>query len=236
MVWALIGVTAMAELIKPKLGELGAAALDAKDAASALVILGAALVCVVIGAAGGVVALHVAEAPARSYAVAMDAVVRARQATAAAQTLVDAVPTCTPDMPTSRCDRMRENNAETLANRQARLQTASVDEEDAKRRLSATPAPGPGLPRIGLAQKALFVGGAEFLIMGVPFAALRLNRRRRNVVAQPTAQECATPPSSDSPADRTPVGRVNDGGWAERREKYGPTGRRTRHVEAVGRA
>lgn len=132
---------------------------------------------------------------------------------------------------------MIAENAPILAERRARLAAVQAEEAAARATLEATPAPGPGLPRVELWHKALFVGGAEFLMFSVPFAALRLRRRqiRGAIVAPPPADEraaytavVATPP--------TEAAKINDGGWASRRAKYGPSGRkpsRRAHLKVV---
>lgn len=60
----------MSELLKPQLGELAAHALDSKDRTSQRIVAAAALVCVLLGAAGGIVSMHVAEAPRARYEAA----------------------------------------------------------------------------------------------------------------------------------------------------------------------
>lgn len=222
--WGLVGVTAMSELLKPQLGELAAHALDAKDRTAQRIVTAAALVCVLLGAAGGIVAMHVAEAPRARHEAAERAVDAARGRAGEAQALVDAVPTCAPDMPASRCERMTAENGPILADRQARLAAARALEAEARATLDATPPPGAGLPRVELWHKALFIGGAEFLIFAVPFAALRLRRRGVSEAVSQSPQRAIKAPAPAAPiAD---AAKINDGGWASRRAKYGPSGRK----------
>ncbi|MFZ2031738.1 MAG: hypothetical protein WAU68_15615 [Vitreimonas sp.] len=225
LAWGLVGVTAMSEMLKPQLGELAAHALDASDKTAQSIVAAAALVCVILGAAGGIVAMHVAEAPANRSDAAQRDLDTAITAVQQAQAKVDSVPTCTPEMPASRCEQMTAENAPVLMERRARLATAQANERGARATLARTPIAGPGLPHVELWQKALFVGGAEFLMFGVPFAALRLRRRDATPVQQ--RQEPVEPIKSEPKAseERANV-KINDGGWASRRAKYGPTGRK----------
>lgn len=221
--WGLIGVTAMAEFLKPQLGELAARALEERDAPAQHLTFAAASVAVVIGAFGGVVAMHVAEAPRAAYEALQRAALDAGRQVDAARRLVDAVPTCTPEMPSSRCDRMIAENGPILTERRLRLAEAVTLEAEARRQLARHSEPGAGLPNVELWHKALFVGGAEFLMFGVPFAALRLRRRKPDAVKSVSvAQEPETP--------RAPAPKIkeNTGGWEVRRLRYGPTGRKSR--------
>ncbi len=231
----LVGVTAMAELIKPQLGELAAKALEAGDRASQCLIAAAALVCVLLGAAGGVVAMNVADAPRARYAAAERVVAEAHGAVIESQVLVDGMPSCSPDMPASRCDRMIRENAPILADRRARLASAHAVETEAREALLATPSPGPGLP-FALWTKALFVGGAELVMFCVPFAAMRLRRR----ASAGSTAEVVEPFAGARPCgnqESTPAVKVNSGGWKTRLERYGPTGRKQKrgtHLKVVG--
>ncbi len=227
LAWGLVGVTAMSEMLKPQLGELAAHALDAGDRTAQRIIAAAALICVILGAAGGIVAMHVAQAPADRRDAAERAVDRAVEAVRQAQAQVDNVPTCGPEMPASRCERMVAENAPVLAERRARLTASQVSESAARSALTRTPIAGPGLPHVGLWQKALFVGGAEFLMFGVPFAALRLRRREASQVQQgqvPTEATKSEPKLIEATANL----KINNGGWSTRRAKYGPSGRKSK--------
>lgn len=226
LAWGLVGVTAMSEALKPQLGELAARALDAKDRTAQAIVATGALVCVLLGAAGGVVAIHVAEAPRARYEAAAQALSDARSKVADAQAKVDSVPTCAPEMPASRCERMVIENAPILAERREGVAAAKADEENAKRDLAETPVIGPGLPHIELWHKALFIGGAEFLMFGVPFAALRLRRKSSD---RPSDDKECVRGLGGLPTQRQEIVKVNDGGWSSRRAKYGPTGRKPMH-------
>lgn len=220
LAWGLVGVTAMSEFLKPQLGELAAKALDDGDRAAQRVVAGAALVCMLLGAGGGVIAIHVAEAPRQRFEAAMQALAHADAEAAGAQRLIDELPACGPDMPASRCARMVAENAPILTERRARLAAAEARAADARATADAERPAGAGLPSIEIWQKALFVGGAEFVMFGVPFACLRLRRlekgRLENAARPSPAASNLSPP------------KVNDGGWDARRAKYGPSGRKTK--------
>src|SRR6185436_12893031 len=63
MALALAAVFAMSELLKPKLGELAAEALAAKDELGSALMLGSSIACIALGALGGVIAMGAANGP-----------------------------------------------------------------------------------------------------------------------------------------------------------------------------
>lgn len=113
-----------------------------------------------------------------------------------------------------------------------RLTFAAAAERAAREELAAIEAPGPGLPGIELWQKALFTGGAEFLMFGVPFAAARL--RKRNLALAPRAPPTTKPQAAKPAAEKQAGAPINNGGWDARRAKYGPTGRKPRRLGGGG--
>ena len=211
LAWGLIGVTAAAEFVKPKLGELAAAAIECRDATAQALLASAAAVCIVVGAAGGVMAMHVADAPRLAIDAAKQALADAGAAVAEAERRLDDIPACAPDMPASRCMTMAAENAGAIAERRSKVSEAQATEARARRSLAQLPDPGPGLPNIELWQKFVFSAAIELLIFGVPFAARRVALRLTHT----------------APLSRLPASKINDGGWASRRAKYGPTGRKS---------
>lgn len=225
LAFGLIGVSAMAELLKPQLGAMAAAAIEGGDAVARWAVGGAALACVLVGAAGGVNAMHIANAPAERRAVAAAGLAQASAAHAAALRTVDSVPACTPEMPATRCDRMAVQNAPVLAERKARADALAVSVERAQTRLQALPEAA-GLPPLPAWLKGLFTITVEFLMFAAPFAAMRLQARTSAGKPQDApALVKAIPAPAEAPA---PAGKVNDGGWAQRRALYGPSGRKPR--------
>ncbi len=121
LAWGL-GVTAVSELLKPQLGELAARALEAGDPTARHVISAAAIVCVLLGAAGGVTAMHVVDAPRA---------IRRRRAGGGGSAQCGACPparqTCPP----------RAVTAPILLERRARLAAAHANVAEAREALSA---------------------------------------------------------------------------------------------------
>jgi hypothetical protein len=228
MALALCAVFAMSELLKPKLGELAAEALQAKDGLGAWLMLGASAACIALGALGGVIAMGAANGPREAYDAAVALANDAEGRLGEAQTRLDAVPTCTPEMPASRCRAQTEQNAATLADRTLTRDEAKQDRDGVRARLAALPDPAPGVPHIELWQKALVIAAIEFVLFAVPFAAVR---RRKKTVA-----ETVKPSEPTQPEASPKLVKVNDGGWATRRAKYGQSGRKQRCYAAAGLA
>lgn len=226
LAFGLIGVSAMAELLKPQLGAMAAAAIDGGDAVARWAVGGAALACVLVGAAGGVNAMHIAGVPAERRAVAAAALAQASAAHAEALRMVDSVPACTPEMPATRCARMAAQNATVLAERKARADALALSVERARAGLQALPEAA-GLPPLPAWLKGLFTIVIEFLMFAAPFAAMRL--RARDGAVKPQAA-CAPAPekviSATAEAPPAPPVKVNDGGWPQRRALYGSSGRK----------
>lgn len=234
--YGLIGITAMAELLKPAMGELLARALEARDAVAQRIIAFGALMAMLIGVAGGLNAMNVSDAPRAQRAAIEREFADARRVSAEAQGLVDAVPACSPEMPAVRCARMVGENAPLLAERRARAAEAKTAEAQARARLDLLPVAGAGLPEVSIWLKALFTFAAEFLISAIPFAAARLSARAAAVTKESKASTSPAEPcgSRARPSEAAiaeavqPMPKVNDGGWQSRREKYGPSGRKRR--------
>jgi len=214
---ALCAVFAMSELLKPKLGELAAEALVAKDRLGSLLMLGASVACIALGALGGVIAMGAANGPRDTYDAATARLAAAQTRLDEAQARLDAVPTCTPDMPASRCREQTEQNAATLSDRTQTRDEAKQERDGAQERLEELPNPGPGIPHVALWQKALVIAAVEFVLFAVPFGA----RRRRLFEGRAKGAVEVVPKRETEKAVK-----VNDGGWERRRQLYGPTGRK----------
>lgn len=221
---ALCAVFAMSELLKPKLGELAAEALTAKDRLGTMLMLGSSVACIALGALGGVIAMGAANGPRDVYDAAMDRVEQTQRRLEQAQEQLDALPTCTPAMPASRCREQTEQNRSIRADRANSRDVARDESDAAKRALEQLPNPGPGMPHVPLWLKALVIGAIEFVLFAVPFAV----RRRVEFEARKARQ--VKEPDKEAPltlAEVVPL-KINDGGWERRRELYGPSGRRRR--------
>jgi hypothetical protein len=215
---ALCAVFAMSELLKPRLGELAAEAMEAKDKLGTSLMVGASVACIGLGALGGVIAMGAANAPHDAY----DALVKSRDAAQTrldqAQRRVDAVPTCTPDMPKVRCEAQTLQNVATQNDRTQTRNEARSDLDAAKAMLARAHNPGPGL-HVEIWQKALVIAAVEFVLFAVPFAARRTGTVRIvTEVAEGAAKSAA----------KGEALKVNDGGWKRRRQLYGPTGRKAK--------
>lgn len=227
---ALCAVFAMSELLKPKLGELAADALQARDKLGAGLMLAASAACIALGALGGVIAMGAANGPREAHDAAVTRATAAEARLTDAQARLDAVPTCTPEMPASRCREQTEQNAATVADRTMTRDEAKQERDGAKAVLASLPDPGPGLPHVALWQKALVIAAIEFVLFAVPFAAAR---RRKKVLAVAAADAPKVEPTKHEPAPAKP-GKINDGGWAARRAKYGKSGRKPKRYGRLG--
>jgi hypothetical protein len=231
---ALCAVFAMSEMLKPKLGELAAEALIAKDKLGAWLMLGASVACIALGALGGVIAMGAAHAPREAYNAAAARLAGAQSRLDQAQARLDAVPTCTPDMPAFRCREQTEQNAATLQDRTQTRDQAKQERDGAKAYLDAMDDPGPGLPSVALWQKALVIAAVEFVLFAVPFAA-----RRRRLFEEWRERLIEEAPEREPKEAPVKMLKVNDGGWERRRALYGPSGRKgSRHAlqPAIGNA
>lgn len=221
----MVGVTFMAELLKPTLGPALRRAESTRDRA---LLIASLVACIALGSLGGTVALTAADEGRRTYAEAQQRLAAAEQRLADAQAALERVPTCTPDMPASRCAAQTEHNAATLHDRTLTRDEARIERDGARAALAEVPVPGPGLPHIEWWQKALVIGGIEFVIFAVPFATYRAPP-----AAPVTPQAEQNVPAAPKPKRKPQP--VNDGGWAARRAKYGPTGRKPkRQLKLVG--
>lgn len=207
----MIGVTFMSEMLMPSLGPALRRARTAQDRA---LLIASVVACVLLGALGGTVALSAADAPRVAYEEARGLVEAAQTRLAAAQTALESVPTCTPDMPRSRCIQQTDNNAATLQDRTMTRDEAKGARDGAQHAFAALPVPGPGLPQVPPWQKALIMGGIAFVLFAVPYATHRVP------VATPEPVHVKKPAPMEEPKP------VNDGGWATRRAKYGANGRK----------
>lgn len=226
---SLCAVFAMSELLKPKLGELAAEALVARDTLGSWLMLGSSLACIALGALGGVIAMGAANGPREAYEATVGRLDAAQGRLNEAQARLDSVPTCTPDMPRVRCIAQTEQNAAALADRTLTRDEAKQERDAAEAQLRSLPDPGPGMPAVALWQKALVIAAVEFVLFAVPFCARRRQRLDKKA-SQPQPQMRAAP-------KLVPVAlKVNDGGWERRRELYGPTGRKPRKRFSLGSA
>lgn len=208
-----IGVVAMGEFLKPRLFELieDRAGEGARLKVAGLVI--AAGLCVAIGVTGGVVALNAAEAPARAFQQASRAVAQVRAQHVEIDRLIDAVPAVPTNIPASRIDalggaeKLRADRAAIIARLEAR-----------KAPMPALPvAPAVTLPHIAPELKIAVVAAVEFVIFVVPWGS-------RTGAAKPVSVQRNAAPAAP---------KTNDGGWATRIARYGPTGRKPRRKFGV---
>lgn len=223
MAGALCAVFAMSELLKPKLGELAADALAANDKVGTVLMLIASAACVALGVLGGVIALGAANSPRESYEIAVAGLGAAQGRLDEAQAQLDALPTCTPDMPRIRCIEQTEQNSATRMDRTMTRDQAKQERDGAKAALDRLPAPGPGVPHVPLWMKAGVIGAVEFVLFAVPFAT-----RRRMALEAPRAEMPHERGAEAKTKDAPPSGKINDGGWERRRQLYGPSGRKPR--------
>lgn len=224
---ALACVVWTGELIKPvlgpKIGESGGARRFALVCCAALTIA--------FCTASSFVAFNVAEEPQRRYEAGQAAILAAQNEVDAADAVMARFD-CTQDMPASRCDTFKRRNGEAEARAAADLAEARTALRDA--RASAASAPSVTVPTVAWYVK-LFIGlGIDFVLFIYPWAASE--RRRPEAITEPkVAIAESAPPPVAAPA------KVNDGGWATRRAKYGSSGLKRKakpalKVHAGGRA
>ena len=180
---ALSGVFALAELLKPKLGELIGEALDLKAGRTTALLLVAALAAVGIGAFGAHGAMSAANKPVAAYTALAAAAATAQATLEEAQQRVDAVPTCTPDMPKVRCQQATESNASRLTDAVRLRDRADERANLAAAALANAPNPGQGIPQTVQDLAPVGAGLVEFLIFLVPLAWVFLARQREALSA-----------------------------------------------------
>lgn len=209
---ALIGVFILAEAIKPKLAELFSQAIEQKAARLQVLLGGACVVAMSIGAFGAHGALAAANAPAARYASLQLELTDAEGKHREAQAAVDGLPMCTPDMPRVRCMEMEQRNAGRVADAIERRNQAREREALARSAVNNTADPGAGIPED--VQKLATIGAlfVEFIIFIAPFSSAFMQRQERQRRHPAPAPAVAAPAAKEAP----PVAAKQQPGLSQR--------------------
>lgn len=208
----LTGVVIMGEFLKPRLLELIEDRLREGAGAKCGALIVAAALCVAIGGGGGFVALNAAEAPTRTFEQASRAVREIRAENVEIDRLIGLVPPVPTNIPAERIEAL--GGAEKLrADRAAEIARL----ERRKRPEPVAVRPAVAVPPIDWRVKVALILAIEFVIFVVPWGSRRTEGRRPVAIAKTEIPAAAT---GAQPA------RVNDGGWATRIARYGPSGRK----------
>ena len=216
--FALAAFVATCELIKPSIGEK----IEDSPKRSFWLLLTAGVVIAFCGLSG-LVAFNAAEAPTRAYEAGQRAIVAADGVVERERVRLAGFD-CPADMPASRCERNRAANGAAIVRATRDLETAEADAAAAR---SGAPAqPSVSVPAVAWYVKLLLGLGIDFVLFVFPWAA-------RGERARPVAvTEAEIPIAGSAPPI---VLKTNDGGWATRRAKYGPTGQRAKNVVPLRR-
>lgn len=206
-----IGVVVMGEFLKPRLLELIEDRLRDRAWAKAVTLVVAAALCVAIGAAGGFLALNAAQAAQARYDAAVAARVEPLREIASIDGQIRALPPIPSSVPAERIVQLRAARADDIAALE-RLKPA----------LPALPErPAVSVPAVHWGIKLAVIAAIEFVIFVVPWGS----RRAVGEVKIRLGDEALTAPKSEAAGGAAPA-RVNDGGWATRRARYGASGRK----------
>lgn len=180
-----------------------------------------ALVFAAFNALSGFVAYNAAEAPQHAYEASAQAIADAEADEREARTALDAF-ACSRDMPASRCEVFRAQNAGAEARAAELLARATA--ALAVTRENAAPAPDVTVPAVAVWIKVFLGLMFDAILFFTPWAA-RAERDGLTPAPAPVVEAKAAQPA---PAAAVAVRKKHDGGWATRRAKYGASGRRRR--------
>lgn len=230
--WALAAGAVTAAFLLPALGDV----IEDKRIGTpwkANAAFGIVIACMAFNILSEVVAYNAAEAPQKAFLAGQAAVADAEADVIAARAELTRFE-CSRDMPASRCEVFRATNAGAEARALGSLAVAEQARADAER--AAAPAPSVAVPAVHWIVKVLLGLAFDVILFVTPWAA-RAERDLTVAVAPVVERKVAEPaPGAVRPV---PAVKVNDGGWAARRAKYGPTGQRSKkrglHVIKGGR-
>lgn len=218
-----IALTVASETLKPNIGRLAEEAFVAGYTARGTVLIVAGVACIAWGVTSGVVAVHSMGEPARVYAQAQGKVSAAEAKLTALQAKLTSLPQPTEKMPAVRITAMEASNAAVRDALKEPIAVASAGVAEAKEAAAKVKRAGPAMepPWEAAVGVPLLI---ELLIFGVPWGRSKRAVRPTYEAKEPEPDEL--PNKRVARPEPTPPQKVNTGGWATRREKYGQSGRR----------
>lgn len=221
----------VAEATKPTLGELVGEMIDLKRWSLSIPLLVCCAATVLLGMFGSHGAITAASQPADQYTALLQDVTAATNSKNAAQRRVDAIPTCTPEMPSVRCRTLTAQNAPRLAEAQEDLDQAKERLTLAETRRDRATNPGPGIPEEIRKLVPWGAGLLEFLIFVVPLCYVLLRRAREaKETPAPTVVIQETPKAAKK--EGLTAAEIARLGWQGKRGEERRRKARERHAKA----